>query len=46
MSDTILGRYTEVKKVKTKWRVSLKDCIASLNGQEYMLSKVTGEMRF
>lgn len=46
IKDVILGQFDKVHRSKAKWRINLKNCIATIGGRDYVLKKVTGEMNF
>lgn len=40
----LLAQYEKVKRVKNKWKVTLKGCIAQKDNMEYVCGKVHGEL--
>jgi hypothetical protein len=46
IKDVVLGQFEKVHRSKAKWKVNLKNCVATINGVDYLLKKVTGEMNF
>ena len=40
----LLAQYEKVKRVKNKWKVTLKGCIAQKDDMEYVCGKVHGEL--
>lgn len=42
-TQIMLCLYEKVHKVKTRWKYTLKDGIANVNGLDYVFSKATGE---
>jgi len=46
IKDVVLGQFEKVHRSKAKWKVNLKNCVATVNGVDYLLKKVTGEMNF
>jgi hypothetical protein len=46
IKNVILGQFDKVHRTKAKWRINLKNCVATINGTDYLLKKVTGEMNF
>jgi hypothetical protein len=46
IKDVMLGQFEKVHRSKAKWKVNLKNCVATINGVDYLLKKVTGEMNF
>ena len=40
----LLAQYEKVKRVKSKWKVTLKGCIAQKDNMEYVCGKVHGEL--
>ena len=43
-SNNLLAQYEKVKRVKNKWKVTLKGCIAQKDDMEYVCGKVHGEV--
>ena len=43
-NNHLLAQYEKVKRVKSKWKVSLKGCIAQKDDMEYVCGKVHGEL--
>lgn len=55
ITNVVLGQFDKVQRSKAKWRINLKNCVATLkvkgeDGREetrdYVFKKVTGEMNF
>jgi hypothetical protein len=46
IKNVILGQFDKVHRTKAKWRINLKNCVATINGTDYLLKKITGEMNF
>lgn len=46
IKNVILGQFDKVHRTKAKWRINLKNCVATVNGRDYLLKKITGEMNF
>jgi Transcription factor IIA, alpha/beta subunit len=46
INEVVLGQFEKVHRSKAKWKVNLKNCVATINGVDYLLKKVTGEMNF
>lgn len=46
IKDVVLGQFEKVQRSKAKWKINLKNCVATINGRDYLLKKVTGEMNF
>lgn len=44
--DLVIALYDKVQRVKNKWKVTLKDGIASVNGKDYLFSKCQGEFEW
>eukprot|EP00697_Spironema_sp_BW2_P016139 gnl/Spiro4/7263_TR3799_c0_g1_i1.p2 gnl/Spiro4/7263_TR3799_c0_g1~~gnl/Spiro4/7263_TR3799_c0_g1_i1.p2 ORF type:complete len:234 (-),score=56.13 gnl/Spiro4/7263_TR3799_c0_g1_i1:33-734(-) len=44
--DYILAQFDKVKRVKTKWRCTLKDGMMNLGGRDYLFHKATGEFEW
>ncbi|BGP25522.1 transcription factor TFIIA complex subunit Toa1 [Rhodotorula toruloides] len=44
--DFVLALYEKVQRVKNKWKVTLKDGLASVNGREFIFAKCQGEFEF
>ena len=42
--NQLLAQYEKVKRVKNKWKVTLKGCIAQKDNMEYVCGKVHGEL--
>ena len=43
-NNNLLAQYEKVKRVKNKWKVSLKGCIVQKDQMEYVCGKVHGEL--
>ena len=43
-SNLLLAQYEKVKRVKNKWKVSLKGCIVQKDKKEYVCGKIHGEL--
>ena len=43
-SNYLLAQYEKVKRVKNKWKVSLKGCIVQKDKKEYVCGKIHGEL--
>ena len=43
-TDQLLAQYEKVKRVKNKWKVSLKGCVVQTDNKEYICGKVHGEL--
>jgi len=43
-SNLLLSQYEKVKRVKNKWKVSLKGCIVQKDMKEYVCGKIHGEL--
>jgi len=46
ITNVIYGQFDKVHRSKAKWRVNLKSCVATINGIDYVLKKINGEMNF
>lgn len=44
--NVMLGQFEKVHRSKAKWRINLKNTVATVNGRDYLFKKVTGEMNF
>jgi len=44
--DLVIALYDKVQRVKNKWKVTLKDGIASVNGKDYLFTKCQGEFEW
>ena len=42
--DHLLAQYEKVKRVKNKWKVTLKGCVVQNDNKEYICGKVHGEL--
>jgi len=40
----LLAQYEKVKRVKEKWKISLKGCIVQKDKKEYVCGKIHGEL--
>lgn len=43
-NNHLLAQYETVKRIKTKWKVNLKGCIAQKDNMEYVCGKIHGEL--
>lgn len=43
-TDNLLAQYDKVKRVRNRWKVSLKGCIVQKDKTEYICGKVHGEL--
>ena len=43
-SDHLLAQYEKVKRVKNKWKVTLKGCVVQKDNKEYICGRVHGEL--
>ena len=43
-NNYLLAQYEKVKRVKNKWKVSLKGCIVQKDKKEYVCGKIHGEL--
>lgn len=46
VANVVLGQFEKVQRSKAKWKVALRDCVATIEGRDYLLRKATGEMNF
>ena len=44
--NLVLAQFENVKRVKNKWKVTLKDGICNLEGRDYMFHRGTGEFEW
>ncbi|MCQ2817461.1 MAG: hypothetical protein MJ252_09370 [archaeon] len=44
VKDYLLAQYTDVKRIKNKWKVKLKDGILHLKDKEYAFKTINGEL--
>ena len=44
-SDFLIAQYEKVHRVKSKWRINLKDVILHCNGKEMVFERITGELK-
>ena len=44
--DMILCLYDKVQRVRNKWKCALKDGVASIEGRDYVFSKLTAELEW
>jgi transcription initiation factor TFIIA large subunit len=44
--NVVTGVFDKVHRAKGRWKVFAKHCVATINGRDYLLKKVTGEMQF
>ena len=43
-SDFLIAQYEKVHRVKSKWRINLKDVILHCDGKEMVFERVSGEL--
>lgn len=43
-NDLLLAQYIKVKRVKSKWKVSFKDCVLQNEGKEFVLGSIHGDL--
>ena len=43
-TDHLLAQYEKVKRIKNKWKVTLKGCVVQKDNKEYVCGKVHGEL--
>ncbi len=43
-NDHLLAQYERVKRVKNKWKVTLKGCVVQKDNKEYICGKIHGEL--
>lgn len=46
VANVLRGQFDKVQRSKGKWKISAKNCVATIDGRDYLLKKVTGEMHF
>lgn len=46
VKNRILGTFEKVHRTKSKWRLNLKNCVATINGREYLFKKIAGDLNF
>eukprot|EP00887_Chlorella_sp_A99_P006838 scaffold2.g6838.t1 len=46
VANVVLGQFEKVQRSKARWKVVLKDCVATIEGRDYLLRRTTGEMMF
>lgn len=46
VKNRILGTFEKVHRTKSKWKLNLKNCVATINGKEYLFKKIAGDLDF
>jgi hypothetical protein len=46
VKNVVLGTFEKVHRSKAKWRLNLTNCVANVNGRDYLLKKLVGELNF
>jgi hypothetical protein len=46
VSNSILGLFDRVHRSKSKWKVTLRGCVANINGRDYLFKKLIGDFDF
>ena len=43
-NEKLLAQYESVKRIKNKWKINLKGCVVQKDNEEYICSKIHGEL--